>query len=105
MNCLYFSSTFTIINEKQVEVSKMQRYRLIREFSSRSMVPPPLCVFTYPYFIIKYLVNLCKEWQKDESTENKGNKSGNKRPRLSKSPPKAFCKTYFHDILYKDILS
>ena len=33
----------------------MQRYQLIREFSSRSMVPPPLCIFTYPYFIIQEL--------------------------------------------------
>src|SRR6218665_3065951 len=62
-NNLNFSSTFEAINDEQTEVSRMQRYRLIREFSSRSMIPPPLCVITYPYFVIQGLRRRCKTFR------------------------------------------
>lgn len=61
---LNFSSTFTTIDEKEKEVSNIQRYRLISEFRSHSMIPPPLCVVTYPYLIIKHVANQCKSTAK-----------------------------------------
>lgn len=59
-NYLHFSATFTAIDEKQKEVSKMQRFRLISEYCDHSMFPPPLCANTYPYIIYKNLTKLRK---------------------------------------------
>lgn len=101
---LDFSATFTTINEKQKLVSKMQRYLLIREYSSHGMIPVPLCVIAYPYFVIKYLLSLCIAWigfENDSHTENgyvetpandKNEKQNVKMKRLSTSQPKAFGK-------------
>ena len=55
---LNFSATFSSVKEREKAVSKMQQYQLIRDYSSQSMVPVPLCVITYPYVFIKYLFSL-----------------------------------------------
>ena len=51
-----FSVSFTKVEEKENRVSRMQRYRLIREYTYRSMLPAPLCVFSY----WEYIYKLCK---------------------------------------------
>lgn len=80
----------------------MQRYRLIREYTSHSMVPTPLCVITYPYYIIKYLYNLYKYWHKKDHSQTENEKIDSQhtndkdekgsKPRLLPSPPKVFGK-------------
>src|SRR6218665_3262139 len=54
---LNFSATFSSVKEREKAVSKMQQYQLIRDYSSHSMVPVPLCVITYPFVFIKYLLS------------------------------------------------
>ena len=47
----------------------MQRFALIREYSSRSMIPPPLCVIAYPYHLILQLHRLCKKDKSESPAE------------------------------------
>ena len=58
---LNFSATFSSVKEREKAVSKMQQYQLIRDYSSQSMVPVPLCVITYPYVFVKYLLSPRRE--------------------------------------------
>ena len=58
---LVFSVSFTKVEEKQHIVSKMQRYRLIREYNFRPMLPAPLCVFAYLKYVSR-LWTLCKNY-------------------------------------------
>lgn len=50
LNYLYFSKTFSDLNEKDKEISAMQRYRLVFEYSSNLKIPPPISVIFYPYY-------------------------------------------------------
>lgn len=52
-NIQIFSLTFTKVNEEQIQVSKMQRYRIIREYHSRSRVPPPFSLIAYLCSIVR----------------------------------------------------
>jgi len=78
MKCLYFSETFKKVVDKQRDISAMQLYRLLHEYSpythtsvrlpqclqslhlkvpppccllfAHMKVPPPFCVIFYPYY-------------------------------------------------------
>jgi len=55
-------------------VSKVQRFVIIREYSSRSVLPPPLCVIAYPYYLILQLRCLFKKDKSQSLPEAFGEK-------------------------------
>ena len=73
----------------------MQQYRLIYDYSCHPMIPIPLCVITYPYFFIKYLLSLSRERTESQNQQQRDNRDQEQNVTTSKSfnsPPKAFGK-------------
>lgn len=80
----------------------MQRYRLIREYSCRPMIPQPLCAIRYPVRILENFIKIYKHCmgsdEDDDGLKSRNNKSSDtasgthfkKRLNLRRKPPKAF---------------